>query len=443
MEQLFEKSFTYNPTLEPKSLLYDFYFIAGYVFNVHTGDDVIDFQLRDISDEVVKTTSRHMLYALMVSCISELANVEEFCSIPRNYDDVYVTDGISDSEMELYEVLDDLGSRRTDVDNVMTDLHWDPPKIMSAAVGVFTKFDWEDEYGGKLWGEIARTWIKIFESTSTAQRIIWIDHAYDLQHNNDTVFTKLDEYYDDGSLQWLKYALNWKKKNYSITEFYDLVSPSLRSTVAWVGKNIHDITLEQHAQDQKRKISKRGHSPTLEQFLASPQGRDYIVDGGIMSRKGFTLFDSVYLASPMGPLPATIVLIPKKSTRMADGILVAMSRPAGWKSGYSADESPVAFSYPIRRIVPEEFITPDTIFLACSTSQIQKEPTIAPEFKPVHVGDKIVYISDDPRYAGKQREDVVMSMELAYFYTHKFELIHHTNLRPAPELVSVEPGTSS
>ena len=49
-----------------------------------------------------------------------------------------------------------------------------------------------------------------------------IDHVYDLQHNTDTVFNKLQEYYKDG-YQWIKDALDDKA---NVKSYFDLLGKS-------------------------------------------------------------------------------------------------------------------------------------------------------------------------------------------------------------------------
>jgi hypothetical protein len=59
---------------------------------------------------------------------------------------------------------------------------------------MFKDLMWQDSYGGKAWEKIANGWLMLHDAKTIQDIPIAIDHLLDLQHNNGSVFTKLDSY---------------------------------------------------------------------------------------------------------------------------------------------------------------------------------------------------------------------------------------------------------
>lgn len=96
---------------------------------------------------------------------------------------------------------------------------------------------WSSGYGGKPWAQIAEGCIMLLNVNSQGSKIVAIDHAYDLQHNNDFVFDKISTYTDKfGNLEWLKVALETKKHAKNIYGLLDHTS-GLKSFALAVMKN--------------------------------------------------------------------------------------------------------------------------------------------------------------------------------------------------------------
>ena len=75
---------------------------------------------------------------------------------------------------------------------------------------LFLNADWESGYGGKAWADICKGWTRLYNAHSDGDLIVAIDHIYDLQHNSDTVFNKVQSYEINRRYDWLKNALNLK-----------------------------------------------------------------------------------------------------------------------------------------------------------------------------------------------------------------------------------------
>ena len=56
---------------------------------------------------------------------------------------------------------------------------------------LFLNGEWASSYGGKAWADIAKGWLNLDQAQTFQQMMVQIDHVYDLQHNTDTVFNKL------------------------------------------------------------------------------------------------------------------------------------------------------------------------------------------------------------------------------------------------------------
>ena len=88
---------------------------------------------------------------------------------------------------------------------------------------------WNSGYGGDKWKAIATGWLRLLNAHNTNDRMVMIDHVYDLQHNTNTVFNKLSQYLKNGSYGWVLRALDWKKENRSAEAFLQRISPQWRS----------------------------------------------------------------------------------------------------------------------------------------------------------------------------------------------------------------------
>jgi len=76
-------------------------------------------------------------------------------------------------------------------------------------VRIFGDLDWQDAYGGDAWARIAETWrdlAKAVDEEEWDSMYLLVDHAFDLVHNNGSLFTKASE----GVKKWLFKALEEK-----------------------------------------------------------------------------------------------------------------------------------------------------------------------------------------------------------------------------------------
>lgn len=291
------KSFGYQVPKDPEKLLYDFYFMVGYIHGDRE-DKIIDFVFKEAVKDCVTALHKHMLMALLWSLSCEARHAEEESNIEGLYEDFLAKEDYLDSNALKYipfwqSYFDNyntfLATKRLPNITVKTasriqnlsksgvanDLEKAMAKFMmqaatmptarknafrtllatkekakfsaldlaNAFIFLFKDPEWADGYGGDNWADIAIAYKKLLESTSVADKIVWIDHAYDLQHNNGTVFSKVTSYDKEG-FSWLRRALYWKKNIEDLRGFYDKVSGSLKPVVAWVAKNEHGKALD-------------------------------------------------------------------------------------------------------------------------------------------------------------------------------------------------------
>ena len=120
-------------------------------------------------------------------------------------------------------------------------------KFCEVSENAFNELSWSNQYGGPKWGNISKGLKFLIEAADKdlQTKIIAIDHAYDLQHNTDTVFNKLVKYAKDGGYSWIMRRLEQKKniKNYYV--WVDNSSPGLKPFLYALIKNYYGISRDQ------------------------------------------------------------------------------------------------------------------------------------------------------------------------------------------------------
>jgi len=123
---------------------------------------------------------------------------------------------------------------------------------------VFVHPSWDKHFGGQAWADIADGWLKLNRAKSKPELYSYIDHMYDLQHNNGSVFNKIRSYIKNGEYAWLGYALNYKAQVRNPFELYDKISPDFKSLAARALKEIYGKDLEDHLENpEEHEITQR------------------------------------------------------------------------------------------------------------------------------------------------------------------------------------------
>jgi hypothetical protein len=111
-------------------------------------------------------------------------------------------------------------------------------EFMGVAKTLFLKADWNEGYGGSNWAKIVDGYFRLKSATNINSLIVAIDHVYDLQHNNGSIFTKVEDYGKElergRSFGWIKQALDYKRSVKSSKDLLDKVSPSMKKLASRV-----------------------------------------------------------------------------------------------------------------------------------------------------------------------------------------------------------------
>ncbi len=290
---------------DPKYILYDFYFLVGYVYNqdfsmirkkadyriVPGGEreENINFIFNEAVKDCVDKLTIHMTRAMKFSLSAEFKHITDYCHLvvdiakeakskkdareelkqavsPNTYKFIveylstfplfYNASGSNaknlyslfnpamdiDRSKEYRGPLKKEPGKKYDkqykaVVATQKRIGFSDEELAEVFIEIFNDDKgWASRFGGEAWLRIAQAYKNLLEATSTQDKIVWCDHAYDLQHNTGTVFNKIQGYYSSG-FDWIKNALDWKRDNTSIKEFRERVSPQLKPIVDYVAKH--------------------------------------------------------------------------------------------------------------------------------------------------------------------------------------------------------------
>lgn len=287
LKEGFVASYHYEVPKDPEQLLFDFYFFIGYIFGDSLGNEAEEWALDQALETIVTKLQKHMVKVLKFALSAELRHIDQadcmryessFNKLPADmkrfliaYDatgarykgskllqfdpNVKATKADLEKDRTLSDETDeDHGGGRRDfltafqiILDTQKQLGIDDAHLAKIYEECFLLPGWTHSYGGEAWARIAKAMYMILTSTKMKDKIIWLDNAYDLQHNTGTVFTKLKTYYKSSTgYNWIAKALDWKKHATDMHGFYDKVSPKFKRIVAWVslkktGKSLEDF----------------------------------------------------------------------------------------------------------------------------------------------------------------------------------------------------------
>jgi len=136
---------------------------------------------------------------------------------PDDYDWGYEDDDeMFQSYREAYEAAKKIGATQN------------PKEFVSECVVAFTSGAFDADYGGKAWRNICDAWLRLYNATKLSDIYVAIDYVYHLQHNTDSVFNKVKEYYKSGYINWLSAALDFKYNIKNIREILPYCSSDMR-----------------------------------------------------------------------------------------------------------------------------------------------------------------------------------------------------------------------
>lgn len=351
------KSFGYKPPKDPEKLLYDFYFMVGHMPTTHE-DKVVEFVLNEALNDCTVNLQAHMLKALYWALCAEIRHVwsesdlrlssyrseKAIADLPEHirkfltsytkalaiYTDEYMDalqPGRKQKTMDTSRSLppesdkdagfgntssrqEDYGNSFLAVEKARKSLKLSKTETVQIMKYLYGSVKWGHSYGGEAWASIADGYLKLALANNTQSRIVYIDHAYDLQHNNGTVFTKVKAYYKgEQEYSWIKDALDWKRDQTDLRGFYSRVSSTLKPVVAWVAKDKYDITMDAYldpeALEQANAVSSKKSSRKQEHAV----GDVVVVKKDLQPGKKYGGISFVGGMLRMLGKPATIVAI--------------------------------------------------------------------------------------------------------------------------------------
>ena len=220
----------YQVPKDREERLYDFYALTmvyptEYSFNDSQEDE--KYYFNDALEKITTTLLKDFETVLRFSISSELGHLgTDTAYFDPETDSPYV--------QEYGSVLKELLDANEDMDE--TDLEYSERyailKKMFPDINDFKDFaiasfdeenvEWENEFGGDAWLKIAKGLRQVLtaKEKKLGDKIVTIDHVYDLQHNNATVFNKVKQYYKYGGHEWLAHALDKKR---DVTEPHELI----------------------------------------------------------------------------------------------------------------------------------------------------------------------------------------------------------------------------
>lgn len=296
------KTFEFNPVNEklstfrykiPKNksqLMFDFYVLSALpIWGLKTSTryardaDELTFVTKDTLKKLVKYIQQELLDVVLYALTSEFRHIIAFANINdiknnkhRKFLEKYISEVVKLHPNPEFSMLD---TPKTIIDDEL-DKYFDgyvdanffnkngrsisakaiskittPEKFVDIAEDIFNLSVWGAgcfDYGGVAWAKIAQGWKKLNKAKNDSDRIVYIDHVFDLQHNNDTVLNKSKSYADDyGEYEWIKKALDKKKNAKSLFDLVNDCSPSLKYFAARVIKAATGETFQSYMKNIK------------------------------------------------------------------------------------------------------------------------------------------------------------------------------------------------
>lgn len=145
----------------------------------------------------------------------------------------------------------------TIIKNILKNSDYTTSEVVKIFERAFGGLEWESNYGGEPWVNIARGWLRLNRAKNKDELYVGIDHVYDLQHNTDSVFNKIDRYYDAvEGFGWIGDALDLKANMLSFQELIPHLSGSMkklaRPFLQFVGDGVDDGSIYQERKEGLR-----------------------------------------------------------------------------------------------------------------------------------------------------------------------------------------------
>lgn len=189
-----------------------------------TNKELNEFQYD--TEELIENIRKNLLKVIRYSCCAEFRH---FSTEALSYDDKILNDCFfkSDNELEFiksfirncpnpecfyycgersihkknrnmyknaYNIWKYSGDYNSANKKLLKAFKHDEYKLMNNILFGFNKYRWESSYGGNPWAEGVRAWFMLYNAKTYQDKVIAIDHAYDLQHHGGVLFNKDDSW---------------------------------------------------------------------------------------------------------------------------------------------------------------------------------------------------------------------------------------------------------
>jgi hypothetical protein len=327
IQEIFSQ-FVYVQPEDPEKIMIDFYFMVGYVYGTEFKDDVVDWVMKEAVKDCVEAHRKHMIKALKYCCAAELKHIDEYCSTlkkassagnlgaalnilkdhysPLTYrflveylsiKPLYFTSSGSNVDVDTdnprlgldkrnskYPINPDSGKYLNQFKALVKTqrkIKYSDEDIAKVMIEMFDNSEgWNGAFGGTAWKRISECLLKLLQAKTLGDKIVYCDHAYDLEHNTGVVLNKLEHYAGNDNYRWIKKDLDWKRDNRSLKDFYDKVSTQLQKVVAYVSKYKYDEPLLSPERTSKKieKIKKEVQGTTQEDWVHCSMDQIHVGD---------------------------------------------------------------------------------------------------------------------------------------------------------------------
>ena len=254
INELFNNWTYYVPKSDKRYMLFDFYALS-LVYPDNLDDMNMKIAFKEAKEKITDQLIEDFKYALFYSLSAEFRHVGgEEPEHEWGFRKEELVEGFFDSIGELsfaqkfIKKISTTTWTRDDAFKILNSMNIPPKKMADIFEKTFNGplfvKTLGPNYGGNSWAMIAEAWGKLYTVSGLGNKMVLIDHIYDLQHNSGSVFTKVKEYYKNGHTLWLKAALDFKRNIKEPFALYNMISPDLQDPFAYVLKMQSGITLQ-------------------------------------------------------------------------------------------------------------------------------------------------------------------------------------------------------
>jgi hypothetical protein len=284
------KSYSYTVPADRQQQIVDFYLLTAF-YNQDVQAETEDIALQDSFDNATQIICSFLRQDIMdviyFGCTTELSHLQRLYdaydkTLSYSKDNSYYEERLSELADQLetifmilnkhgyatdmfveagqkYRNSDDvnLGDTFGELNKLFDSLYsqsGDPNEFMSLALDLFSQENlWPPAFGGKAYVPIVEAWFQLRDANNIGEQIIAIDHAFDLEHNTGSIFTKAESWGDGEEFGWIQDILSYKRNSTNLWELYNYASDSLKPMIA---KVIYNMT----GQSQELYVDKEDNS---------------------------------------------------------------------------------------------------------------------------------------------------------------------------------------